>query len=191
MSDYDVAPPLDAIHDAIQATREEPLKDWAAIAIWDEGESTVLGKSSQLQLKGYLHSGLWAMAHSETTPPDRSVGRDLSAATDIRDFPKGHMHVVRVGGAAIGKATFEPGFKWSDCIGPILGRDMCPLEHVGVVLKGTLHIAMGTGDEFDVTEGEAIHLMPGHDAWTVGNEICEVLEVLSAEEYAKAPGSMG
>src|SRR5687767_806086 len=102
------------IHDAIQATREEPLKDWVAIAIWDEDEVSVLGDASQLQLKGYLHSALWAMAHEEAAEPPRSGAKELSDAADVRSFPKGRMQVVKMGGASIGKATFEPGFRWSE-----------------------------------------------------------------------------
>jgi hypothetical protein len=180
---------LDAIHDAIQATREEPLKDWAAVAIWEEDEASVIGEGAPLQMKGLLHSGLWTMAHSESGPNTAGALRqELAGAADVRDFPKGHMHVVRMGGASVGKATFEPGFKWSECVGPIVGSDTCPLEHMGVVLKGKLHIAMDDGEEFDLTAGDAIRIKPGHDAWTIGDETCEVLEVLSAAEYAKPAG---
>lgn len=176
--------PLDAIHDAIQATQEKPLKDWAAIAIWDDGDAAVLGEAPPLQLKGYLHSGLWAVAHNDGQAPSVTA-KDISQAADVREFPKGRMQVVRMGGAAIGKATFEPGFKWSECIGPIVGSESCPLEHLGVVLKGELHVVMDDGTEFDIRSGEAIHIMPGHDALNLGSEDCEVLETLSAEQYAK------
>lgn len=176
---------FDAIHDAIQATREEPLKDWAAIAVWEDGDPTVLGEAPLLQLKGYLHSGLWQLAHTDGSEPAAVALEAVPGAADVREFPKGSMHVVRIHGGSIGRGTFEPGWKWSESVGPIIERESCPLEHVGVVLKGAIHIVMDSGEEFDIKAGEAIRIEPGHDAWTIGDEDCEVLEVLSAEQYAK------
>jgi hypothetical protein len=177
---------LDNIHDAIQAVREKPLRGWVAVAIWDDtGETMVLGEDTPLNLKGYLHSGLWEAAHPVEAEPE-TESRALTSATDVRKFEKGHMDVVRVGGTSIGRGVFEPGFRWSECIKPIVGGQSCQLAHVGYVLAGRMKVVMDDGEELVLEQGQAIHVVPGHDAWTVGDEDCVLLEVEGAEGYAIA-----
>ena len=179
-------PQLDDIHDAIQATREEQLHDWVAVAFWNgpSGDVTVLGEAPSLHLKTYLHSGVWHAAHAEEAEPEL-VHKSLDAAADVRSFEKGRMDVVKVAGSSIGRGTFEPGWRWSESVGPLIGASECTLAHTGFVVQGSMRIAMADGETFDVAAGEAIHISPGHDAWTLGDEPCVILEVLSAEEYAK------
>ena len=178
---------LDAIHDAIQATREEPLHDWAAVAVWTDssGEVSVLGEASPLELKGYLHSGIWNVAHDEETLSDELIQKSMDSAADVRSFEKGRMDVVKIAGSSIGRGTFQPGWRWSESVGPMIGEDSCPLAHTGFVVQGRMRISMTDGDEYEVAAGEAIHIAPGHDAWTVGDEPCVILEVLTAAEYAR------
>ena len=174
---------LDVIHDAIQTTRELPLRHWVAVAIWDpDGKTTVLGEESQLKLKGYLHSGLWEVVHGG--PADGQEARSLSSPQDVREFDKGRMDVVRVGGNTIGRGVFEPGFKWSESIKPIVQTDSCEVAHVGYVLQGRMMIRMNDGSESEIKQGQAIQIAPGHDAWTLGDEPCVILEVQGAGEYA-------
>jgi len=174
------------IRDAIQSSRERPLADWVAVAIWDHpgGDVSVLGEATPLQLKGYLHSGIWAIAHDAIALDDPPI-QDLDEATDVRRFPGGRMDVVRIGGSVVGRGTFEPGFRWADSVGPIVGTTSCLLPHAGYVISGSMGIGMDDGSEFTLTAGDAIQIAPGHDAWTVGDESCVVLEVLSAERYGK------
>jgi len=176
----------EAVRNAIQATREEPLHDWVVVAVWDHagGEVGVYGESDPLQLKGYLHSGIWSVAHAE---PGERPRRDMDAAADVRSFPHGRMDVVRLGGSTIGRGTFEPGWRWSESVGPIVGTDMCSLPHVGYVLSGRMMIAPEDGDGFEISAGDAVNISPNHDSWTVGDEPCVVLEILSAERYGKVP----
>ena len=178
---------MDMIHDAIQSTREEHLHDWVAVAVWgdSDGEVTVIGEGSQLEMKGYLHSGIWNVASAGVINLEDSTQKSIDSAADVRQFPGGHMDVVRVGGTAIGLGHFEPGWRWSESISPIVGTSTCQLEHVGFVISGQMHVVMDDGEEFELKAGDAIHLAPGHDAWIVGDEPCELLEILSAAEYAK------
>lgn len=179
---------LDSIHDAIQATREEPLHDWVAVAIWNDGsgEVSVLGQAPQLELKGYLHSGLWQVAHDDNRSEEDVVHKSLDSARDVRTFEGGRMDVVRIAGSSIGRGTFEPGWRWSRSVGPLIGESECSLAHTGFVVQGRMCISMTDGDEYEVSAGDAVHIAPGHDAWTVGDEPCVILEVLSASQYAKA-----
>ena len=179
---------LDAIHDALQSIREEPLYDWVAVAIWGDGprgEVSVIGEAPLLHLKGYLHSGVWKAAHVDKDAEPQIVAKDMDKAKDVRQFEGGRMDVVRIAGSSIGRGTFQPGWRWSESVGPLIGEDSCPLAHTGFIVQGRMHIEMDDGTAFELGAGEAIHIAPGHDAWTVGDEECVIVEVLSAEEYAK------
>jgi hypothetical protein len=177
---------VDNVHDAIQAIRETPLRNWVAVAIWDEdGETTVIGDDTNLNLKGYLHSGIWAVAHApepeaETEPESTT----FMAAADVRRFDKGRMDVVRLGGTTVGRGVFEPGFRWSECIKPIVGTESCQLRHVGFVLAGSMKVVMDDGEEIVIEQGQTTNIAPGHDAWTLGDKDCVILEVQGAETYA-------
>jgi hypothetical protein len=173
---------LDAIHDAIQGTRELPLHDWVAVAVWenDHGEVSVLGEATPLHLKGYLHSGVWEVARG----PDVEA-HSMQAAEDVRWFDKGHMKVVKIGGQAIGRGEFEPGWKWSESVSDIAGTETCQLSHTGFVVTGSMRIKMDDGEEFDIKAGDAVSIAPGHDAWTLGDQSCVVIEIQSAAEYAR------
>jgi hypothetical protein len=179
---------LEEIRRSIQATREEPLHDWVVVAIWDHagGDVEVYGESDPLELKGYLHSGIWVAAHGQPTGTPR---RDMDTAQDVRTFPKGHMDVVRMAGSTVGRATFEPGFRWSESIGPIVGTDTCRLPHIGYVISGRMMISPREAEAYEISTGDAIQISPDHDAWTLGEEPCVVLEVLSAERYGKPDSS--
>lgn len=180
---------LHPIHDAIQALREEPLYDWVVVALWNgpTGDVSVYGEAPPLHLKSYLHSGVWQAAHQEPDEPQEPdlIQKSLDSAADVRSFEKGRMDVVKIAGSSIGRGTFEPGWRWSRSVGPMIGASECPLAHTGFVVQGRMKISMTDGHEFEVAAGEAIHIAPGHDAWTVGDEPCVILEVLSAAEYAQ------
>ena len=174
------------IHDAIQATRKEPLHDWVAVAIWHDadGHVTVHGSATPLQLKGYLHSGLWAVAHQDERVPEGLETQSLDDTADARSFSGGRMDLVKIGGATIGRGSFEPGWRWSESVKPIVGTESCGLAHMGYVVSGRMGIRMDGGEEFEIAEGDAIRIAPGHDAWTIGDEPCIVLEIQAAREYA-------
>lgn len=180
---------VDLIRDAIQATGGRTLYDWVAVALWDgpAGDVTVIGESPPLELKGYLHSGIWAAAHLDEATPPPSESKSLSKSGDVRAFDKGRMDVVKVGGMSIGRGTFGPGWKWSESVQPLVGTDSCELSHVGFVVSGSMRIVMDEGEEFDIKAGEAIHIGPGHDAWTLGDEPCVILEIQSAQQYGVSP----
>lgn len=177
---------LETIRDAIAAVGDRTLHDWVAVAVWEgrDGDVTVVGEASPLQLKGYLHSGLWAAIHGNEIPRVVTETREISSATDVRSFPKGRMDVVRVGGMAIGRGTFEPGWRWSESLAPIVGTDLCPLTHVGLMLAGSMEVQMAAGERLTINSGEVFALQPGHDAWTLGDETCKVIEILAADDFA-------
>ena len=104
---------------------------------------------------------------------------------ETRAPDKTQIAVVRVGGNEVGRVVFQPGWKWSECIKPVVGTDSCQNEHVGYLQSGRMHVKHNDGTELDISPGEAYHIAPGHDAWVVGNEAAVGFEFKSADTYAK------
>jgi hypothetical protein len=107
---------------------------------------------------------------------------------ETRTFDKGKVEIVNLDTHTVGRATFEPGWKWSECVKPIAGTESCEAHHVGVVLAGSLHVVLDDGTEMDTTVGGAYEIPPGHDAWVTSDEPAILLEVQSetAQQYAKS-----
>ena len=112
--------------------------------------------------------------------------RSLDSPEETRTFDKGKFEVVRLEGTTVGRATFEPGWKWSECVKPIAGTESCQSNHVGYVVSGRIKVVMNDGAEAEAGPGEAYVIPPGHDAWVVGNDQFVGLEFQSAETYAKS-----
>jgi mannose-6-phosphate isomerase-like protein (cupin superfamily) len=111
----------------------------------------------------------------------------ISNPDEIREFPNGSgsMKVLELGEETLGYATFNPGWQWSKNMKAKAGTDSCQVMHNMYVLSGRLHIRMEDGTEFEVGPGDAVFVAPGHDAWTLGNEPCVVLDWTGARTYAK------
>lgn len=112
--------------------------------------------------------------------------KTLDAPDETRSFDKGKLDVVNVTGATIGRTTFEPGWKWSDCVKPIVGTDSCQTLHTGYVVSGRINVVMDDGNEREFGPGDVYRIEPGHDAWVVGNERYVGLDFTGATDYAKA-----
>lgn len=104
---------------------------------------------------------------------------------ETRRFPKGQFDTVRLGGLTIGRATYEPGWKWSEHVGQALGTDRCSVEHVGLVLAGHATAAFDDGTIVDLCAGELFYIPPiPHDSWVVGDAPYVSLHFLGADQYA-------
>lgn len=103
---------------------------------------------------------------------------------EARAFEKGKFEIVRLGGMTIGRATDEPGWRWSLHVGPATGRSSCPVEHVGIVVSSRAVAAMGNGAITEMRPGDLFHIAPGHDSWVVGDEPYISLHFLEADHYA-------
>ena len=111
--------------------------------------------------------------------------RDFVAPDEKRTPPKTMIELVSVGGGQIGRYTFSPGWRWSECIKPVVGTDSCQVEHVGYVVSGGLEVHHDDGSTGEVTGGSVYRIAPGHDAWVVGDEPVVVVEFQGAATYAK------
>jgi hypothetical protein len=105
---------------------------------------------------------------------------------EIRTMTFGKFEVVHIGGVTIGRATYQPGWKWSEHVGPGVGQKRCPVEHVGLVLSGEATAAFEDGHVVPLRAGELFYIPPiPHDRWVVGNDVYVSLHFLGAGKYAK------
>lgn len=113
--------------------------------------------------------------------------RGFDSPDETRTPDKTQVDVVRMSGATAARMSFEPGWKWSECVKPVAGTDSCQVRHVGIVQSGNLHVQHEDGTELDIGPGQAYVIEPGHDAWVVGDEgfVGYEFESVAAEEYAK------
>jgi quercetin dioxygenase-like cupin family protein len=108
----------------------------------------------------------------------------LADPTETRTFEKGRFEVYEVGPATIGRATYEPGWRWSEHVGPATGESLCQVEHVGLVVSGAAAVKMADGTERVMRAGELFYVPPGHDSWVVGDEPYVSLHIVGSESYA-------
>jgi hypothetical protein len=113
--------------------------------------------------------------------------RDFDSPDETRTPDKTKVDLVRMDGTTVGRFTFEPGWRWSDCVKPVAGTDSCQARHVGVVHSGRIVVKHEDGTELELGPGDAYIIEPGHDAWVVGDDafVGFEFESKSAEEYAK------
>lgn len=105
---------------------------------------------------------------------------------EVRTFPKGRLELITITGQTFGRATYEPGWKWSVDVGPGVGKRRCDVEHLGLVLAGHATAAFDDGRVFDLTAGTLFYIPPEpHDSWVVGDEQYVSVHLLGAGAYAK------
>src|SRR3981081_126452 len=112
------------------------------------------------------------------------AGKRCESPDEVREFTdgKGRVDVVELNGHAIGRGTFEPGWRWSENVKPIAGTDSCQVEHIGYVIQGRMALKMDLG----AGPRDTFHSPPGHDAWIVGEEACVILDFGGLKGYAQA-----
>ena len=103
---------------------------------------------------------------------------------EVRVFEKGKFELVHLGGMTIGRATYEPGWKWSTHVGRALGKTSCDVEHVGMVVTGSATAAMEDGRVIEMKPGDIFYIEPGHDSWVIGDQPYVSLHFLGAGSYA-------
>ncbi len=122
-----------------------------------------------------------------------AILRRFETPDEVRTFSKGRFELIRIGGMTIGRATYQPGWKWSVDVGAALGQTRCNVEHVGLVVSGCATAAMEDGVVHEMRAGDLFYIPPGppgHDSWVVGDEPYVSLHFMGADTYA-AKGSAG
>jgi quercetin dioxygenase-like cupin family protein len=105
---------------------------------------------------------------------------------EVREFEKGRLELVTIAGQTLGRATYQPGWKWSVHVGPRTGQALCTVEHLGIVIAGHATAAFDDGRVFHLTAGSIFYIPPDpHDSWVEGDEPYVSLHLLGAGKYAK------
>ena len=117
---------------------------------------------------------------------DMAELKNFGKADEVREFPQGRVELITIGGATIGRAIFEPGWRWATSVQPIAKTKSCEAPHFQYHVAGVLRIKMDDGSEFDCKPGDVSLLPSGHDAWVVGNEPAVVVDFQGMIDYALA-----
>ncbi len=115
---------------------------------------------------------------------DSAAKKSFTTPDEVREFPLGKLELVQVGGVAIGRATFEPGWRWSASLQPIAQTKSCEAPHFQYHVSGTLRVRMDDGTEYECKPGDVSLFPSGHDAWVVGDEPVIVVDWHGMVEYA-------
>ena len=121
-----------------------------------------------------------------SAPAADVIVKRFESPDEVRTFEKGRLEIVHLGGVTIGRASYEPGWRWSLHVAPTVGTKLCPVEHVGMVLAGSATVALEDGRVIELEPGELFHVpaVP-HDSWVVGDQPYVSLHFLGAAQYAK------
>lgn len=118
------------------------------------------------------------------------IRKNIDSPEEVRPFEedKGHLDLVSLDTAQVGRAVFEPGWRWSEHVKPIAKTDSCEAAHAGYVLSGRLTVKMDDGEQETFGPGDFMVVPPGHDAWVVGDEACTLLDWQGYGNYARPAG---
>ncbi len=115
----------------------------------------------------------------------RLQARSHDTPDEVRTPNKTRVEVVKLEGYTIGRFRFEPGWRWSECVKPVVKTGQCQVSHVGYAVSGQITVRMNDGTEKSVAGGDSYTIPPGHDAWVVGDQPFVAIEVMSADVFAK------
>ena len=116
---------------------------------------------------------------------DKAELKTFQKPDEVREFPLGKLELITIGGASIGRATFQPGWKWSTSLQPLVNTKSCEAPHFQYHLAGHLKVKMDDGTVLDCKAGDVSLLPMGHDAWVVGNEPVVVVDFQGMVDYAR------
>src|SRR5262245_57311610 len=108
---------------------------------------------------------------------------NLRQPSAVREFPYGKLELFFIAGQVIGRATYQPGWRWTQHVGPTAGAELCEVEHLGLVVSGRAAVRMADGTERVMEPGDLFAVPPGHDSWVVGDEPYTSLHLLGADSY--------
>jgi hypothetical protein len=112
--------------------------------------------------------------------------RAFETPDEVREFEKGCFEIVNIGGATLGRATYQPGWRWSLHVGPSMGAERCEVEHLGYVISGVATAAFADGGVVEMKQGELFYIPPEpHDSWVIGDRPYVSLHLMGAAHYAR------
>ena len=111
--------------------------------------------------------------------------KSIDTPEEVQTFDRGRLELVWVGGTTVVRGTFEPGFRWSECLRSKVGTESCQLPHIGYIAAGRFMVAPDDGDEVELSAGDVFSIEPGHDTWVVGDEPVVLLDFTGDDHLAK------
>ena len=116
---------------------------------------------------------------------DKAELKSFGTPDEVREFPKGRLELMNIAGATIGRAVFEPGWRWATSVQPLVKTKSCEAPHFQYHVSGVLKVRMDDGTEFECRAGDVSLLPSGHDAWVVGDQPAVVLDFQGMVDYAR------
>ena len=114
-----------------------------------------------------------------------TVNKSFDSPDETRNVDKGKVEVLNLAGSQVMRATFQPGWKWSECVKPVAGTDSCQVAHMVYTLAGRMIVRMDDGSEIEIKQGDVTAIPSGHDAWIVGDEPYVGIDFQGGGQYAK------
>ena len=114
-----------------------------------------------------------------------TINKSFDSPEETRNVDKGKVEILDLGGVQVMRATFQPGWKWSECVKPVAGTDSCGVSHLIYTVSGRMLVRMDDGSEVEIGPGDATAIPPGHDAWIIGDEPYVGIDFQGASNYAK------
>jgi class 3 adenylate cyclase len=117
--------------------------------------------------------------------------KSFAAPDEVRSFPNGHAQVISLDESVVGRAVYEPGWRWSTAMPPIAGTATCQLHHLGYSVSGAIRVVTDDGQAIEIPPNSIYEIPPGHDAWVVGQDPWVTVEWTSARIFGLAPNRPG
>ena len=117
-------------------------------------------------------------------PEAAAITRRFNEPDELREFPLGRFELVQIGGMTVGRAEYEPGWRWSEHVGAAIGQAVCEVAHLGFVVSGRNLIEMTDGRVIEIGPGDLFEIGPGHDSVVIGEEPYVSIHFLGADQYA-------
>ena len=124
-------------------------------------------------------------SHQVIANDEKAEVKNFNKPDEVREFPKGRLELLKIGGATVGRGTFQPGWKWSESVMPIAKTKSCEAPHFQYQVSGIMEVKMDDGTMLICKPGDVSLLPEGHDAWVVGNEPVIVVDFQGMVDYAK------
>jgi len=111
--------------------------------------------------------------------------KSFNKPDEVRKFPHGQIELVNINGGTVARSTYQPGWKWSTSIKPVVKTDSCQVQHFGYLVSGAMRVRMDDGSEFDMHPGEVFSIPAGHDGWVLGNEPAVFVDFGDMHDFVK------
>jgi class 3 adenylate cyclase len=117
--------------------------------------------------------------------------KSFATPDEVRAFPNGHAEIIGLDESVVGRAVYEPGWRWSTAMPAIAGTASCQLHHLGYSVSGAIHVVTDDGQAIDIPSASVYEIPPGHDAWVVGDDPWVTIEWTSARTFGLVPDGPG